>query len=138
MTKPDTPAMTELIHWISARQPDPEKARAAAERLHTAIGKDVTDAEHLRLCAEATNAALAEEYRQEVMSCRAMLRALQGFAEDRTDDTGRRIYHAIDRFNLGQVFQPGTPDASLVPAELQEDPPEEQPRPDRGTRRSAA
>lgn len=137
MTKP-TPAMAELIHWISARQPDPEKARAAAERLHAAIGKDVTDAEHLRLRAEAMNAALVEESRQEVMSCRSMLRAIRGFAKDRTDDTGRRIYHAIGRFNLGQVFQPGTPDATLVPVELRENPPEVAPRPVRGTRRSAA
>lgn len=138
MIKSDTPAMTELIHWISARQTDPVQARAAAVRLYAAIGKDVTDAEHLRLRAEATNAVLVEEWRQEVVSCRGMLRAIQGFAKDRTDDTGRRIYHAIGRFNLGQVFQPGTPDSCLVPAELREHPPEVTPRPDRGTRRSAA
>lgn len=96
----DTSAMKELVYWIGGRETNPDKARTAAERLYAAIGKDVTDLEHLRLRAEATNAALVDEMRRESTANSDMLRMVMEFAKYRSesDDTARRIYLAIIRF----------------------------------------
>ncbi|MCX5528989.1 hypothetical protein OG785_45310 [Streptomyces sp. NBC_00006] len=118
MNLPDTSAMTELVYWIGGRESDPEKARTAAERLHAAIAKDVIDAEHLRLRAEATNQTLVDEMRRESTATKDMLSMIQGFAKGRGDDTGRRIYLAIIRFYLeAEDREPGL---LRIPPELVE------------------
>ncbi|MFI0211976.1 hypothetical protein ACH4OV_25310 [Streptomyces diastaticus] len=110
--------MRELRYWVG-QSADDEKAGGYAERLYERIGREAVDVEHLKLRAEATNAALVEEYRNEVSACRAVLRALQKFSQGRDDDTARRIHATISRFNLGEMFRPGGgADRYLIPIEL--------------------
>ncbi|MGW1268181.1 hypothetical protein [Streptomyces sp. NPDC002491] len=114
----DTPGMRELTHWIE-RTADPVKVDGYAERLYERIGRECIDVEHTKQRAEATNAALVDEHRGEADACRAVLRALQKFADGRDDDTARRIYATISRFNLGEMFRPGGgADRYLIPIEL--------------------
>lgn len=114
----DTPAMRELRHWIG-QSADEDKADGYAERLYERIAREAVDVEHLRQRAEATNAGLVEEMRSEVYACRAVLRVLMKFAGGRDDDTARRIYATIARFNLGEMFRPGgSADRYLIPGEL--------------------
>jgi hypothetical protein len=120
MDLPDTSAMTELIWWITGREDDLEKARAAADRLHAAIAKDVVDAEHLRLRAEATNAALVDEMRRESIADGDMLDMVMKFAKGRGDDTGRRIYLAIRRFYVERELGDREPGLMRIPPELAE------------------
>ncbi|MEU3285596.1 hypothetical protein [Streptomyces longwoodensis] len=117
----ETPGMRELTHWIE-QTADPVKVDGYAERLYELIGREAVDVEHLKQRAEATNAALVDEYRGEVYACRAILRTLQKFAGGRDDDTARRIYATISRFNLGEMFRPGGgADRYLIPVELTEE-----------------
>ncbi|MEU5772630.1 hypothetical protein ABZ819_04910 [Streptomyces venezuelae] len=114
-----TPAYRELVHWVSGRVGDEEKADGYAERLYQRITEDAINVEHLKQRAEATNAALLEEHRNEVSACRAVLRALMSFAGGRDDDTARRVYATIARFNLGEMFRPGGGmDRWPIPVEL--------------------
>lgn len=116
-----TPAMRELKHWIG-QSADEEKAVGYAERLYAAISKEAVDVEHLKQRAEATNAALVDEYRDEVYACRAVLRTLLKFAAGRDDDTAKRVHATISRFNLGEMFRPGGgADRYLIPVELTEE-----------------
>ncbi|MFJ3084459.1 hypothetical protein ACIPJG_32545 [Streptomyces halstedii] len=113
-----TPGMRELAHWIE-NTADPAKADGYAERLYATIAKEAVDTEHVKQRAEATNAALVDEYRGEVYACRAVLRTLLKFAGERDDDTARRVYATISRFNLGEMFRPGGGAARyLIPIEL--------------------
>ncbi|MEU3986094.1 hypothetical protein AB0F77_39560 [Streptomyces sp. NPDC026672] len=117
-----TPGMRELRHWIGQVPMDEAKADGYAERLYASISKEAVDVEHAKQHAEATNAALVDEYRGEVYACRAVLRTLQGFAGGRDDDTARRVYATISRFNLGEMFRPGGgADRYLIPVELTEE-----------------
>ncbi|MCQ6554772.1 hypothetical protein NPS70_16425 [Streptomyces sp. C10-9-1] len=110
--------MRELAHWIE-KTADPVKVDGYAERLSERIAREATDVEHLRQRAEATNAALVHEYRDEVYALRAVLRALQQFAGGRDDDTARRVFATISRFNLGAMFRPGgDADRYLIPVDL--------------------
>jgi hypothetical protein len=113
--------MRELKYWVG-QSADPEKADGYAERLYAAISREAVDVEHLKQRAEATNAALVDEYRGEVYACRAVLRTLQSFAKQRDDDTARRVYATISRFNLGEMFRSGDgADCYLIPIELTEE-----------------
>ena len=117
----DTPGMRELTHWIE-RTADPVKVDGYAERLYEAISKEAVDVEHTKQRAEATNAVLVDEYRGEVDACRAVLRVLQDFTGSRDDDTAKRVYATIARFNLGEMFRPGGgADRYLIPVELTEE-----------------
>ncbi|MDX2575915.1 hypothetical protein PV332_10525 [Streptomyces scabiei] len=119
----DTPGLRELTHWIE-KTADPVKTDGYAERLYERIGREAVDVEHVKQRAEATNAALVDEYRGEVYACRAVLRALQSFAKQRDDDTAKRVYATIARFNLGEMFRPGGgADRYLIPVELTEEEP---------------
>jgi hypothetical protein len=110
--------MRELKHWIGQAPFDEKVIDGYAERLYERIGREAVDVEHLKQRAEATNAALVDEYRGEVYACRAVLRALQKFADGRDDDTARWVYATISRFNLGEMFRPGGADRYLIPVEL--------------------
>ncbi|WP_228973417.1 hypothetical protein [Streptomyces sp. DH12] len=112
-----TPAQRELHHWIT--QAGRSDADIVAARLYAAIAKEAVDVEHLKQRAEVTNAALVDEYRGEADARRAVLRVLQSFTSGRNDDTARRVYATISRFNLGEMFRPGGgADRYLIPAEL--------------------
>lgn len=116
-----TPGMRELEYWIG-RSVESADADGYAERLYAAIAKEAVDVAHLKQRAEATNAALVEEHRGEADACRAVLRTLQSFAGGRDDDTARRVYATIARFNLGEMFRPGGgADRYLIPVELTEE-----------------
>lgn len=113
-----TSGKRELRYWIGLSADD-AKADGYAERLYERIGREAVDVEHLKKRAEATNAALVEEHCGEADACRAVLRTLQKFANGRDDDTARRIYATISRFNLGEMFRPGGgADRYLIPIEL--------------------
>jgi hypothetical protein len=113
-----TPGMRQLRYWVGGTA-DPEKAEGYAARLYEEISREAVDVEHAKQRAEATNAALVDEYRGEVYACRAVLRTLQSFANGRDDDTARRVYTTIARFNLGEMFRPGGgADRYLIPIEL--------------------
>ncbi|MCM2391731.1 hypothetical protein [Streptomyces albipurpureus] len=117
----ETPGMRELTHWIE-KTADPVKADGYAERLYATIAKEAVDVEHLRLRAEASNADLVDEYRGEASACRAVLRVLQEFAGSRDDDTARRIYVVISRFNLGEISRPGGGAGQyVIPVELRDE-----------------
>ncbi|HLL34200.1 MAG TPA: hypothetical protein VK545_09975 [Streptomyces sp.] len=110
--------MRELRYWVDGTA-DPDTADVTAERLYAAIAKEAVDVEHLKQRAEATNAGLVDEMRGEVYACRAVLRTLQSFAKQRDDDTAKRVYATISRFNLGEMFRPGGgADRYLIPIEL--------------------
>ncbi|MFB7919244.1 hypothetical protein [Streptomyces sp. NPDC056061] len=114
----DTPGMRELTYWIE-RGTDPDKADGYAERLYAVIAKEAVDVEHLRLRAEATNAALIDELSGELDACRTVLRVLKSFVGERNDDTALRVNATIGRFNLGAMFRPGGgADRYLIPVEL--------------------
>ncbi|MDH6625747.1 hypothetical protein M2271_003558 [Streptomyces sp. LBL] len=113
-----TPGTRQLCYWIG-QSADPEKADGYVTRLYEEISREAVDVEHVKQRAEATNAALVDEYHGEVYACRAVLRTLLKFASDRDDDTARRVYATIGRFNLGEMFRPGGgADRYLIPVEL--------------------
>lgn len=116
-----TPGMTELAYWIG-RSADADKANGYVSRLYERIGRECTDVEHLRMRAETTNATDLAEARAELHAYQALVSALQGFAGDRLDDdTARRVYATISRFNLREMFRPGGgADRYLIPYELTE------------------
>lgn len=115
----DTSAMRELKYLANraAVVRDPE---SHAERLYSAIGREVTDVEHLRLRAEATNAAVLAELRGEVRAYQALVRCLMSYAGDNLDSEHmKRVHATIARFNLGEMFRPGGgADRYLIPYEL--------------------
>ncbi|MFE7754286.1 hypothetical protein [Streptomyces sp. NPDC057429] len=113
-----TPGLKQLTNWIS-QSAEPEKADGYATRLYEEISREAVNEAHLRLRAEATNAALVDEMRKEVYAHQALLRVIQTFTGGRSDVTATRVYQAIARFNLGDMLRPdGTVDAYRVPVEL--------------------
>ncbi|KUF18852.1 hypothetical protein [Streptomyces silvensis] len=117
----ETPGQRELRYWIG-RSTDSADAERYADALYARIAKEAVDVEHTKQRAEATNASLVDEYRGEVYACRAVLRTLMTFTGGREDDTARRIYATIARFNLGEMFRPGgAADRYLIPVELREE-----------------
>ncbi|MER7046739.1 hypothetical protein [Streptomyces jumonjinensis] len=122
-----TPGMRELTHWISHTTLAPDPA-AAAQRLYDKIAIEVTDVEALRLRAELTTTQDLRAARAEVHAYQALCRSLIKFAHGRDDDTAKRVYTTIARFNLGEMFRPGGgADRYLIPVELLDTPATDQP-----------
>jgi hypothetical protein len=101
------PPAAAALADLAARAAEPgEDADAIAFDLYERIGRE----------QDATA-------RDEVRAYEALVRALMAFTHGRPgDDTARRVYATIARFNLGGMFRPGgSGDRYLIPHELAPD-----------------
>ena len=102
---PAAAELEELAAKAGAEDPD-----AVAYRLYEAIRREVSRVSGL------------DETSGELYACQALIRVLLNFAKERIereDDTAKRIYATICRFNLGEMFRPGGgADRYLIPFEL--------------------
>ncbi|WP_158687616.1 hypothetical protein [Streptomyces sp. AA1529] len=104
----------------------PPGAAALQELAEKAVGPGDADEVAYRLYdqirGEQARVSGLEDTRRELYACRAILRTIQQFTNerlDRDDDTARRIYATIARFNYGDMYRPGgSLDRYLIPAEL--------------------
>ena len=72
-----------------------------------------------RIRSETAKVSGLTETREELNSYKTLVGMLMSFAKGREDDTAKRIYVTIARFNLGETFLPGSGlDRYLIPDEL--------------------
>ncbi|MFI9079153.1 hypothetical protein ACIGW8_22235 [Streptomyces sioyaensis] len=103
------PALDDLEKIVSFYA-DPDQVEAIAFDLYE------------RIRSETSRVAGHTETRAELYAYQALVRVLTSFAKGREDDTARRIYATIARFNLGDMFRPGgDADRYLIPNELAEE-----------------
>ncbi|MFG2292038.1 hypothetical protein [Streptomyces sp. NPDC048603] len=115
----DPKGLVELKCWVERSGVTADRVDGYAERLYAAIGREAVDEAVTAASARDRNAKRLAEERERVYAYEALTRVLMTFARDRRDDTSRRIYATIARFNLGAMFRPGGgADAFLIPHEL--------------------
>nr|WSW58483.1 hypothetical protein OG513_07745 [Streptomyces sp. NBC_00998] len=111
--------MTELKGWVGRAGVNPAAVDGYAGRLYERIRRETANDAIAEARARDQSAALLDMARGDVSAMAALVRALQDFAKTRDDDTARRVYATISRFNLGEMFRPGGgADRYLIPYEL--------------------